>query len=87
MASGENVLDDVTMHVGQSAVDTVVIERQLLVVDAEQVQDRGVEIRDGDFVFRNEITDLIARSVAVAAFHTGSGEEAGERSGMMIASR
>lgn len=34
------------MHVGQAALDAVVIESQPRVVDAQQVQDRGVEIVD-----------------------------------------
>ena len=34
-------------------------------LDAEQVQDRGVKIRDGDFVLRDEITDLVARRAEI----------------------
>ena len=42
--SGENGVNDVAVHVGQPAVDAVVAEGQLLVVDAQQVQDRGVQV-------------------------------------------
>ena len=85
--SGKDVPDHMAMDVRQAAVDAVVVKRQLLVVDAEQVQDRRVEIGHGDFVFRDEIADLVARPVAKAALHPGSGEEAGERGRMMIAPR
>ena len=39
------------MHVGQPAVDAVVADGQLRVVDAEQVQDRGVDVVDLGRVF------------------------------------
>ena len=32
------------VHVGQSAVDAVVADGELFVVDAEQVQHRGVDV-------------------------------------------
>ncbi len=34
------------MHVGEAAFDAVVVEAQPLVVQAEQMQDRGVQIVD-----------------------------------------
>ena len=36
--------NDVAMHVGQSTINPVMPERQPLVVDAQQVQDRGVNV-------------------------------------------
>ena len=42
--SGQDLVNDLAVDVGQPAVDAVVAERQPLVVDAEQVQDRGVEV-------------------------------------------
>ena len=39
-------MDHVPVHVGQPAVDAVVADGQLRVVDAEQVQDRGVDVVD-----------------------------------------
>ncbi len=42
--SRQHRADDVPMHVGQPAVDAVVAERQSRVVDAQQVQDRRVQV-------------------------------------------
>src|SRR5881396_1108550 len=40
-------VDDVAVDVRQAAVDAVVADRQLFVVDAQQVQQRGVQVVDG----------------------------------------
>src|SRR5262245_36873046 len=42
--SGQDRLNHVAVHVGQTAVDAVVPEREARVVDAHQVQNRGVQI-------------------------------------------
>ena len=46
------------MHVGQAAIDPVVIKCELFMVEPEQVQDRGVKIVDVDFVLRNGRADF-----------------------------
>src|SRR5205807_1124740 len=45
--SRQNILDDVPMNVGQPPFNAVVIEAEAFVVEAEQVQNGGVEIIDG----------------------------------------
>ena len=57
--SREDAVDDLPMHIGETAVDAVVVKGELLVIDAEQVQDRGVKVGNGDFVFGDEISDLV----------------------------
>ncbi len=42
--SGQNFVDHVSVHVGQAAIGAVEAESQPRVVDAHQVQNRGVEI-------------------------------------------
>ena len=42
----QNIPNHIAMHVGQASLDTVVIKGQPLVVEAKQVQYRGVEIID-----------------------------------------
>ena len=60
----QQFFDDVPMHVGQAAVDAVVAEGELGVVDAEQVQDRGVDVVDlGGCV---AVGRLVAQLVAFA---------------------
>jgi len=41
-SSREDFRDDLPVHVGQTAVDAIVAEGQLRVIDAEQMQDRRV---------------------------------------------
>ena len=48
--SRQDVMHDVAMHVGQSEVAAGVAIGQLRVVDPQQVQDRGVQVVDFDFV-------------------------------------
>src|SRR5260370_37507737 len=42
--SGEDLADDVAVDVGQATVDAVVAERQLLMVDAQQMQNGRVQV-------------------------------------------
>ena len=53
----EDLGDHVAVHVGQPAVDAVVADGQPLVVDAEQVQDRGVEVVAERLPFRRRCQD------------------------------
>ena len=46
------------MHVGQTALDSVVIEGELLAIQAQQVQNRGVEVVDRDRVSRQLLTEI-----------------------------
>lgn len=47
----QNVLDDVTMNIGQSSLQAIVVIRQPLVIQTHEVEDGGVEVVDGDGVF------------------------------------
>lgn len=58
-ASGEDAVDQFSMHVGQSALDAVVVIRQAFVLDAEQMQNRRVEVMPRDTVLDRLPTDLI----------------------------
>jgi len=39
-----NLLDNMPMHIGKAAVDPVVVEAELLVVEPEQMQSCGMEV-------------------------------------------
>ncbi len=49
----QNSIHHMSMHIGQTSIDAVVVECQLLMIQAEQMQNRRVEVRDRDFVFSN----------------------------------
>ena len=42
--SGKHLADDVTMSVGQSSFESIMIKAQTLVIQAHQMKDRGIEI-------------------------------------------
>ncbi len=39
MESSKDVMDDLTVHIGQSSINSVVSERKLRVINSHQVQD------------------------------------------------
>ena len=65
------------MHVGQPALNTVVIEGQPRVVDAQQVLDRGVEVVDIDWLLGDFPADVIGLPVSDAVLQSGSGQNEG----------
>jgi hypothetical protein len=66
------------VDVGHPPLRAVVIERQPLVVDAGQVQDRGVEVVDVGEVLDRAVAELVGRAVAGRPLHAGAGEPGGE---------
>ena len=50
--SGQDPLDHRAMHIGQAVVPPLVLESQLGVVDAQAMQDRGVQVMDVHRVLR-----------------------------------
>ena len=70
----KNVFDHVPMHIREPAVDAVVVERELLVVDAEEVQDGGVDVVDFGWVFAvgGFVAEVVAGAVADPAFNTAA---------------
>ena len=64
--------------VGQAVVAAGVAVGETLVVEAEEVQDRRVEVVDVDFVLDGSEAELVGGSVGRASLHAGSGEPGGE---------
>ena len=58
------------MHVGQAALDAVVVEGQPRMVDPEQVQDGGVEVVPVGAVLDGFPADVIGRPVGHAVLQT-----------------
>ena len=53
-----------TMDVGQAAIDSVVVIRECFVVDAEQMEDRGMEVGPGDQFFDSFPSDFIRFTIS-----------------------
>ena len=60
--SGEDRFHHGTAHVGQAEVAALVAEGQPFVVDAQQVEDRGVEVVDVDAILDGVVTELVGRA-------------------------
>jgi len=83
--SRQNVFDDMSMYIGQAAFDAVVVEAQAFVVEAEQVEQRGVEVVDCRHVFDGFVAEFVGGSVAESALYACSGEPDGEAGGVVVA--
>lgn len=73
------------MHIRQPEVAALETVRELRVIEAEQVQHRGVEIVHGNFVDHGLVTEVVRLAVAESAFHPAAGHPERERAGIVIA--
>src|SRR4051794_21817512 len=64
--SGQYRLDDVTRDVGQPVVAAAVAIGELLMVDAHEVQDRGVQVVNVHLVLDGMPTELVGGAVCHA---------------------
>ena len=63
----DQLLHHLAVHVGQAEVAAGVAVGELLVVEAQQVQDRGVQVVDVDLVLHGLEAELVGGAVDVAA--------------------
>src|SRR5205085_1917307 len=69
---GQNALDYLPMHIRQSAIDAIMVISKALVVDAKQVQHRGVEIVPGSRLVDGLPANLIGAAVGDTVFEAGA---------------
>ncbi len=74
------------MHVGQAELPPLELVRQPRVVEAEQVQQRRVQIVDVDAVVRRVETEVVGRAQRDARLDAAAGQPDREGVGVMIAS-
>src|SRR5688572_22877488 len=63
--------------VGEAEVAAGVVVGELFVVQAEQVQDGGVQVGGGDNIFDGRATHGVGGAVAESAFHAAAGHPHG----------
>ena len=73
-------------HVGQPKIPAAEAEREPFVVEAEEMQDGGVEVVHGADVFDGMHAQFVGRAVDGPTFHSPTGEPDGKAFGMMVAS-
>ena len=83
-SSGQDVPHDPAVHVGQAEASALVLVREPFVVDAQQVEQGGVEVVDVDAVLGDLPSELVAAAVQVAAFDAGAGEKDREGARVMV---
>src|SRR5215468_10927327 len=81
----QNVFNDVAAGLGQAFVAAVVQECQVNVVEAEQVQDGGVQVVDVDGVFRGVQAEFVGRADDLATLDAAAGQQGGEAVGVVVA--
>ena len=72
------------MDVGEAEVSALGAVGEFFVVEAEEVEDGGVEVVDVDFVFDGVEAEFVGFSVGEAAFDAASGEDHGEGVGVVV---
>ena len=70
----QHFTDHMAVYIGEAAVGAVVEYAQFLVVDAHQVQNRGVDVVAVGLAFSRTPGPGIAFAVRHAGFHTGPGK-------------
>jgi len=83
---GEDFFDHSAVHVGEATFDSIVIEAQAFVIEAQNVENGGVEIVNAGHSFHSFMAEFIRRSVTERGFYAGSGQPGGEAIGVVIPS-
>lgn len=86
-ALGEQFFDDVAVNVGQASVDAIVAHAELGVVDAEEVEDGGVDVVDfgGCGAYEWFVSPLIALAGGDPALDAAAAHPVSEAIRIMIA--
>ena len=59
----QNIVENFAVHVGQTALDAVVIEGETFMVDAKEMKDSSVKVMPGDAVVHGPIAQVIGMAV------------------------
>src|SRR5262249_50964623 len=85
--SSQDLFHHMSMHVRQPIIPPLEPERQFLVVEAEQVQDRRLQVVNVDLVAGHGEAQLVALAVGVAAFDAGARQEERIAVGIVVAAK
>ena len=83
--SGEDVLDDVrAFDTTEACIEALELEGEGVVIDAELIEHRGVQVVNGGDLFHRRVAKIIGRAVNDAALDTCACEPHGHRFVVMI---
>src|SRR5438552_9890156 len=75
------------MHVRQTALDTVVIERQPLMLNTQKVQDGSVQVVPWNRVIHAAVADFVRGAISDAMLEAGAGQPDAEAVLIMVAAQ
>src|SRR4051794_28213960 len=84
-ALNQNLPNNVAVHVGQTVVAALIFERQARVIDAQQMEDGGVQVVHMHGVGGDVVGEVIGLAEGEAGLDAGAGQPDGEAAGMVIA--
>src|SRR5258707_14414214 len=85
MTSREDWFHDFAADIGEAEVAALELEREPRVIDAEQVQDRRVEIVNVHRIAHDVVAKIVRLAVQRAAAHAAAREPDGKAAPVMIA--
>ena len=83
-SSGKNSPHQLSMHIGQPVLASLVLEGQLLVVDAQQMENRRIEVMHMDRVLCNVVAEIIGLTITDSAFYASTGHPGRETTWVVI---
>ena len=86
MTLRDDLRDDVTIHVGRAKIPPGVAECELLVVDAQQVQNCRMQIVHVNFACDGELSNFVRVAPTEALLETAAGQKYRESLRVVVAS-
>src|SRR5438477_12941179 len=83
--SDEDAFDDFAMNVSEAKVATLKTVGEFFVIDAEAMQDCGIQVMDGHGILDDVVTKVVGLPVADARPDTAAGQPDRVTAAMMIA--
>ena len=69
---GDDIFDNLTVHIGEAVVSSTVAVGQAFVIKAHQVQNGGMEVVNGRCVFNSLVAECVGSTVREWRFDTGT---------------
>src|SRR5262245_43507636 len=85
MTSGKHLRDDMPVDVGQAAIDAVVVDAELLMIDSQEMQDRRMEVVAGGGGLDGFPGPLVASAVRDSWLDAGAGKPGNKCPAVVVA--
>src|SRR5437867_3863331 len=83
--SRKNFRDDHAVHIGEPALNAVMIEGESLMVQSQQMEEGGVKVVDRADALDRLVTELVRCAVAESTFHSRPGQPHAESMRVVVA--